>query len=47
MHTPDAKDGPWHWHRSYSAMDDVIPLDMIGCELPLAEIYRGIEITED
>ena len=34
-------------HQTYSAIDDVVPLDMIGCELPLAEIYRGIVFSED
>ncbi len=34
-------------HQAYSEIADVIPLDMINCELPLAEIYRGIQFTED
>ncbi len=36
----------WHW-QSFSDIDDVIPLDIIGCELPLSEIYRGIEFTDE
>ncbi|MDE2775283.1 MAG: Uma2 family endonuclease [Chloroflexota bacterium] len=39
-------DSGWR-HRSYSSMDDVIPLEMIGCELPLAEVYRGIVFSEE
>ncbi len=34
-------------HQAYSSIDDVIPLDMIGCDLPLSEIYRGIEFTDE
>lgn len=34
-------------HQTYSLIDDVISLDMIGCQLPLSEIYRGIEFSED
>lgn len=26
--------------------DDVIPLEMLNCELPLAEVYRGISFEE-
>ncbi|MCY3867692.1 MAG: Uma2 family endonuclease, partial [Chloroflexi bacterium] len=36
----------WHW-QSFSDLDDVIPLDMIGCQLPLSEVYRGIVFSED
>ena len=39
-------DGSW-LHRTYNSMHDVIPLDMIGCHLPLSEIYRGIDFSED
>lgn len=39
-------DNRWR-HRSYISMDEVIPLEMIGCELPLAEIYRGIVFSEE
>ena len=32
------------WHRQvFAEAGDVIPLAMLDCELPLAEIYRGIE----
>lgn len=30
----------------YTDPDDVIPLEMLNCELPLAEIYRGITFEE-
>lgn len=29
-------------HQRYDSSDNVIPLPMLGCQLPLAEIYRGI-----
>jgi Uma2 family endonuclease len=32
-------------HQAYRSIDDVIPLDMIACDLPLSEIYRGIDFT--
>ncbi len=33
------------WQRqAFTELDDVISLDMLNCELPLAEIYRGIEV---
>ena len=35
-----ASDG-WR-HQRYDSSDDVIPLPMLDCQLPLAEIYRGI-----
>ncbi|MDE2858406.1 MAG: Uma2 family endonuclease [Chloroflexota bacterium] len=31
----------WQTH-SYTGLDAVIPLAALGCDLPLAEIYRGI-----
>ena len=32
------------WHRQvFAEPGDVIPLAMLDCELPLSEIYRGIE----
>ena len=36
----------WHW-QTFSDIDAVIPLDAIGCSLPLAEIYRGIVFSDD
>ena len=36
------QDGAWHTHE-YSGLDAIIPLPALGCELPLAEIYAGIE----
>ena len=36
--------GDSDWHRqAFTEPEDVIPLAMLDCELPLAEIYRGIE----
>ena len=34
-------DGGWRL-REFSGLDAVIPLAPLGCDLPLAEIYRGI-----
>ena len=31
----------WHW-QTFNDLADIIPLEAIGTELPLAEIYRGI-----
>ena len=28
--------------RGFTDVEDVIPLPMLGCELPLAQVYRGI-----
>lgn len=39
-------DTGWHW-QAYSSLDAVIPLDMIGCDLPLSEIYRGIIFSDE
>ena len=39
-------DNGWHW-QSFSAIGDVISLESIGCDLPLAEIYRGINFSDD
>lgn len=36
----------WHW-QAYSSLDAVIPLDTLGCDLPLSEIYRGIVFARD
>ncbi len=33
--------------ETYSRLDAVIPLDEIGTELPLAEIYDGVEFTPE
>ena len=36
--------GDTGWHRqAFAETGDVIPLTMLDCQLPLAEIYRGIE----
>ena len=37
-----AEDG-WRL-RVYTSADDVIPLTMLNCELPLAQIYRGLDV---
>jgi Uma2 family endonuclease len=35
------------WHLQYfSNLDDVAPLEALGCSLPMAEVYRGITIEE-
>ena len=31
----------------YDRLDDILPLDEIGIELPLAEIYEGVEFTPE
>lgn len=31
----------------YSGLDSVIPLPEVGIELPLEELYRGLELTEE
>ena len=38
----ERQEGGWR-RREYSGLDAVIPLPALGCELPLAEIYAGIE----
>lgn len=38
--------GSW-LHQAYSSIDDIISLDMIGCDLPLSVIYRGIEFADE
>ena len=37
--------GGWHM-RVFDQPGDVIPLAALECELPLAEVYRGIEIVD-
>ena len=32
--------------EAFSALDDVIPLEFINCELPLTQVYRGIDMGE-
>ena len=35
------------WHlQIFSNAEDVIPLPMLNCDLPLAVIYRGIELSD-
>jgi len=31
--------------QSFTDREDSIPLEMLGCELPLAQVYRGIAVT--
>lgn len=47
QHRPNAElyergDSGWR-HQVFTEPRDVIPLAMLNCELPLAQIYRGIE----
>jgi Uma2 family endonuclease len=39
-------DGSWSL-REYEGMDQVLPLEAIGVELPLAAIYQGVDFTSD
>ncbi len=32
--------------RIFSQPEDVIPLPMLGCVLPLADVYRGVELAQ-
>ena len=35
------------WHlRAYNQEEDVIPLPMLDCDLPLEQVYRGIELSD-
>ncbi len=35
--------GGWRT-EAYAGLEAVVPLEALGCELPLAEVYAGIEI---
>ena len=37
------QDGEWQT-QEYAGLDAIVPLDALGCDLPLAEIYTGINI---
>jgi Uma2 family endonuclease len=39
-------DGSWSL-REYEGMHQVLPLEAIGVELPLAAIYQGVDFTSD
>ena len=39
-------DDSWR-HQRYDSSDDIIVLPMLDCQLPLAEIYRGISFDSD
>ena len=39
-------DGGWVM-TTYCSLDDVIPLPVLGCKLPLEQVYRGITFTKD
>jgi Uma2 family endonuclease len=39
-------DGSWRL-REYEGMDQVLPLEAIGVELPLTAIYQGVDFTSD
>ncbi len=30
--------------QEFSSLDDVIPLTMLNCDLPLAQVYRGLDV---
>ncbi len=32
--------------RVFNKLEDVLPLDALGCDLPLADVYRGIEFSD-
>ena len=32
--------------QMFDSVDDVVPLPMLDCELPLAQVYRGIEFAD-
>ncbi len=43
----------WHartasgWHlQQYTDLSDVIPLEPLGCALPLSQVYRGVTLPE-
>ena len=38
-------DGGWQTD-SYETLEDVVPLDVLGCELPLSQVYRGINFDD-
>lgn len=31
---------------SFEQLDDVVPLDVVDCQLPLSQIYRGVSLEE-
>lgn len=33
--------------RTFTSLDDIFPLTVLGCELPLAEVCRGIKFADD
>ena len=33
--------------ETFEKLDDVVPLDVLDCNLPLAQVYRGISLEED
>ena len=40
------RDGSWSL-REYGGMDQALPLEAIGAELPLTAIYQGVDFTSD
>ena len=32
--------------QTFTEIDDIIPLEMLNCELPMSQVYRGINMTE-
>ena len=37
-------DGGWLL-QTFSALDEAVPLPDLGIELPLAEVYRGVQVA--
>lgn len=37
--------GRWHT-ESFEQLDDVVPLDVLDCKLPLSQVYRGVALDE-
>ncbi|MCY3778721.1 MAG: Uma2 family endonuclease [Chloroflexi bacterium] len=33
--------------REFSGLDAIVPLEALGCDLPLAEIYAGVQFEEE
>jgi len=40
------RQGEWLF-TEYASLDEVVPLDAIGCTLPLSEIYRNVDVEVD
>ncbi|MAU08210.1 MAG: hypothetical protein CL607_00190 [Anaerolineaceae bacterium] len=40
------REGEWLF-TEYTKLSDVVPLDALGCTLPLSEIYRNVDVEVD